>query len=268
MQPSSASPRRSGGETELAPIPGDTPLSQLLLGGALPPPPLAEIEEVAVLVVDSDPLLCALIARSLETAAPLRVLGTAHALEEALEQVRRHPPQVVTLDLNLTGLTGIELLRRLVALPQPPAVLVLSNTDDEDIQVEVARVGAQGFLAKAVAVDVLPDAIRALARGEVWFTRKVQGRILREHQQLYLQVQEEHRPLSQLTNREREVLIGAAQGLTNLQIAKQLFVSSHTVKLHMKNVLRKLSLSSRTEAAVLAVREGLLDEAERAGAAE
>jgi two-component system, NarL family, nitrate/nitrite response regulator NarL len=215
---------------------------------------------ISVLIVDHDPLLCALISRSLGEGERFRVVGTAGTREDLLRAMQAHGPDVVTLDLELSGVAASDLLATLMALPQPPAVLILSGNEEEDMQVEVGRMGAQGFLSKAVAIDALPAAIQALARGEVWFTRRVQGRILREHQDLYRRVQAESGPLAQLTAREREVLIGASKGLTNTQIAKQLFVSSHTVKLHMKNLLRKLNMSSRTEAAVLAVREGLLRE--------
>lgn len=220
---------------------------------------------ISVLIVDQDPLLCALIARSLGEGERFRVVGTAGTREELVRAMQAHSPDVVTLDLELSGVAASELLAMLMALPQPPAVLILSSNEDEDMQVEVGRIGAQGFLSKAVAIDTLPAAIQAVARGEVWFTRRVQGRILREHQDLYRRVQAESGPLAQLTAREREVLIGATKGLTNTQIAKQLFVSSHTVKLHMKNLLRKLNMSSRTEAAVLAVKEGLLREDSEAG---
>ena len=215
---------------------------------------------ISVLIVDHDPLLCALIARSLGEGSGVKVVGTAGNREELLRAMQAHRPDVVTLDLELSGVAASELLSTLMSLPEPPAVLILSSNDEEDLQVEVGRNGAQGFLSKAAAIDALPAAIQAVARGEVWFTRRVQGRILREHQDLYRRVQAESGPLAQLTAREREVLIGASRGLTNTQIAKQLFVSSHTVKLHMKNVLRKLNMSSRTEAAVLAVKEGLLKE--------
>jgi DNA-binding NarL/FixJ family response regulator len=215
---------------------------------------------ITVLIVDHDPLLCALISRSLGEGERFRIVGTAGTREELLGAMQAHRPDVVTLDLELSGVAATELLAALMALPQPPAVLILSGNEEEDLQVDVGRVGAQGFLSKAVAIDALPAAIQAVARGEVWFTRRVQGRILREHQDLYRRVQAESGPLAQLTSREREVLIGASKGLTNMQIAKQLFVSSHTVKLHMKNLLRKLNMSSRTEAAVLAVKEGLLRE--------
>lgn len=214
----------------------------------------------SVLIVDHDPLLCALISRSLGEGNGVKVVGTAGTREELLRAMQAHGPDVVTLDLELSGVAATELLATLMSLPQPPAVLILSSNEDEDTQVEVGRIGAQGFLSKAIAIDSLPAAIQAVARGEVWFTRRVQGRILREHQHLYRRVQAESGPLAQLTAREKEVLIGASRGLTNTQIAKQLFVSSHTVKLHMKNVLRKLNMSSRTEAAVLAVKEGLLKE--------
>jgi DNA-binding NarL/FixJ family response regulator len=178
--------------------------------------------------------------------------------------MEQEQPDLITLDLNLAGDSAMDLLAKVMGQVNPPKVLVLSANDGEETQIEVGRLGAQGFLPKSQAISDLTTAIKAVARGDAWFSRRVLTRLLREHQELYQRVQQDNGPLSALSNREREVLIAAARGLTNSQIASELFLSAHTVKLHMKNLMRKLNLSSRTEAAVLAVREGLLDDANAA----
>jgi DNA-binding NarL/FixJ family response regulator len=215
---------------------------------------------IAVLVVDDDPLLCSLITHCLTGDPELRVIGTARNRTAFFEALNKERPDLITLDLNLGSDSALDLLTKLMEQPEPPKVLVLSGQEDEETQVSVGRLGAQGFLAKSNAIKELAAAIKAVAGGDAWFSRRVLARILREHQELYQRVQADNGPLSQLSGREREVMIAAARGLTNSQIASELFLSPHTVKLHMKNLMRKLNLSSRTEAAVLAVREGLLDE--------
>jgi DNA-binding NarL/FixJ family response regulator len=167
---------------------------------------------------------------------------------------------VVLLDLRLPGLSGQRVLTQLLEMENSPSVLVLSGDDDENTQVDIARCGARGFLPKRDAVNVLARAIRTVSKGEMWFSQKVSSRIFQEHHELVRRVRNQERPLNQLTEREKEVLARVARGLTNRQIAAELFMSIHTVKLHIQNILRKLGLPNRTEAAVYAVREGLMED--------
>lgn len=215
---------------------------------------------VSILIAEDDALLHSLLADILDREGDLEVVGVAEDGNTCLEVIERLHPMVVLLDLRLRGLSGQKVLSHLLEQPEPPAVLVLSGEDDENTQVEVARSGARGFLPKREAVAVLARAIRAVSKGESWFTPEVTARILREHQDLVRKVRDEQRPLNHLTVREREVLARVARGLTNRQIAAELFMSVHTVKLHIANILRKLGLPNRTEAAVFAVREGLIED--------
>lgn len=214
---------------------------------------------VSILIAEDDALLHSLLAEILDREEDLEVVGVAEDGSTCLEMIERLQPMVLLLDLRLHGLSGQRVLAQLLEQPEPPAVLVLSGEDDENTQVEIARSGARGFLPKREAVAVLARAIRAVSKGELWYKPQIAHRIVQEHQEMMRKVREDQRPLNLLTRREREVLTGVARGLTNRQIAEELFMSVHTVKLHIANILRKFGLPNRTEAAVFAVREGLIE---------
>jgi DNA-binding NarL/FixJ family response regulator len=214
---------------------------------------------VTVLIAEDDPLLRTLLMDILSREQDLEIVGGVPDGNEVLEAVREKEPDLLLLDLHLAGLSGIKVLEALGALAQRPAVLVVSGDEGEHTQLDAARLGARGFLPKSQAVTLLGKAIRTVAGGQLWFSRQITECIFNEYHQLARKVRDEARPLNQLTEREREVLRCVARGLTNNQIARELFMSVHTVKLHIQNILRKLDLPNRTEAAVFAVREGLME---------
>jgi DNA-binding NarL/FixJ family response regulator len=219
---------------------------------------------MTILVAEDDPLLRCFLVDLLAREAGFEVLGTVAGAEvrEAVGQLR---PELLLLDLSQPALCGLQTLEQLAALLEAPAILVLSAEDDDETQLEVARSGARGFVSKEQAVTTLPTAIRAVARGELWYSPQVCSSIFHEYRQLVRQTREQQQPASQLTPRERDVLVRVARGLTNNQIAADLYMSVHTVKLHVQHIFRKLNLPNRTEAAVFAVREGLLDAAAGTG---
>lgn len=214
---------------------------------------------VRILVAESDALLQSLLVEILEREDGFEIVGRVGTMLEALDAVSQLKPQVLLLDLDLMGAGGVKVLSSLDALPEAPSVLALSGDENEDTQLEAIENGVCGFLPKSQGAAALPQAIRALAGGELWFSAQLSVRIFREYHQLVRRFREQERPTNQLSAREREVLQLVARGMTNNQIARDLFMSIHTVKLHVQNILRKLNLPNRTEAAVFAVKEGLLD---------
>ena len=215
---------------------------------------------ISLLVAEDDPLLRKLLTDILAGQGGFDVIGTASTGREALDCVAQLKPQVLLLDLRLPELSGQKVLEILGGLEESPYVLVLSADEDEETQLEAARSGARGFVPKSLAAKSLPDAIRAVAGGELWFNRQVSSFIIREFHRLSRTMRENEKPMNQLSDREREVLACVARGKTNGQIAAELYMSVHTVKLHVQNIFRKLNLPNRTEAAVFAVREGLMDD--------
>jgi two-component system NarL family response regulator len=212
---------------------------------------------VSILIAEDDPLLRNLLADILEAEADFTVVSSVGRADEALHVAAGLRPQVLLLDLSLPDLGGSQVVDSLLEQPDPPKVLILSGDEREETQLKAARSGAHGFIGKSVAREALPKAIRTLAAGEVWFSRRVVGLIFNEYPTLVRRAQEQEGPISLLSDREREVLLYLARGLTNKQIADALFMSISTVKSHIRSVFQKLDLTSRTEAAIFAVREGL-----------
>lgn len=213
---------------------------------------------VTILIAEDDPLLRAFLTDVLAGHPEIRVLGSVGDGREVLAAANRLKPQIVLLDLHLPGLAGLKVLELLLESENPPRVLVLSGDEANETQLEAARGGAKGFLPKSQAISKLADAIQAVASGGMWFAPQVVEQIFNEYPRLVRRTQQMDRPVDQLSAREREVLICVARGMTNQQIARELFMSLSTVKVHLHNVFQKLNLPNRTEAAVFAVREGLL----------
>jgi len=227
-------------------------------------PRAASPERITIFIAEDDALLRDCLMEMLSLQDDLAVVGSSTNGADVVEAVCRLRPRVLLLDLRMPGLAGEKVLERLGLLSDPPLVLVLTGDETEETQLLVARCGAHGFLPKSQALTVLPDAIRTVARGELWFTRQTSTRILREYHTLVRRTREQDRPTHKLSENERKVLICLARGLTNNQIARELYMSVHSVKVYAHNIYRKLNLPNRTEAAVYAVREGLLDQEEAA----
>lgn len=207
-----------------------------------------------VLVVDDDELLGSLLENWFGREEDVEVVGVATSGPEAITQASECRPDVVLLDLNMPGMSGLQVLERLAQSGEMPPVLVLSMTADEQAMLASFRAGARGFLSKRSAKECLMDAIRAVASGEAWMDRRLTARIVEELQR----GPAPERPDAALTERERAVLQNVGLGLTNQQIAENLFLSRHTVKLHVSNILHKLGLMNRVEAALFAQRAGLV----------
>lgn len=215
---------------------------------------------ISILIAEDDPLLRNLLGQIVADQPELRVVGQAVDGAQALEMAGRLQPDVLLLDLGLPTLTGLEVLERLGQLPDPPQVLVLSGDERHESQLAAVRQGASGFVCKSRAFPALPEAIRAVAGGRVWLAEEVIGQVIREYSVLVRQAKTEPSAKGLLTERETEVLVRIGKGLTNQQIAAELYMSLSTVKTHLQRIFRKLDLPNRTEAAVFAVREGLLDD--------
>lgn len=215
---------------------------------------------ISILIAEDDPLLRRLVERILADSDTLQVIGDAADGLQALQEIERLQPDVLLLDLNMPKLSGMQVLERLGNAETRPAVLVLSTDEDEETQLTAARAGARGFLPKSQAAASLIEAVERVAAGEFWFSRRVSSLILSEYPLLARRVRDQDRPTSLLTDREKDVLIRVARGMTNSQIAADLSMSLSTVKTHVQNIFHKFDLPNRTEAAVFAVRHGLLEE--------
>jgi DNA-binding NarL/FixJ family response regulator len=190
------------------------------------------------------------------------IVGEASDADTALQQVAALSPDIVLMDIDMPGEDGISATRRLKAEFPDVTVVMLTVHDATDKLLEAIKAGAQGYLVKNIRTAELLDQLRGLKRGEAAITRRMAARILEEFQRGETQRDE---PSSDLTSRELEVLELVADRLSNKEIAARLVISEHTVKNHLKNILGKLHLRSRREAADYGLARGWVRPADPAG---
>jgi DNA-binding NarL/FixJ family response regulator len=185
----------------------------------------------------------------------VEVVAEAADGEEAVSAVDRFTTDVALVDLVMPRVDGIEAIRRIRAAHPETRVIVLTSFVDEDKMLPAVRAGASGYLLKDVQPQELVEAIRTVHGGGTLLHPAVVEELVRE----VSRDGERGRPESPLTEREREVLALIARGRANKAIAFELGVAEKTVKTHVSNILAKLGLTDRTQAALYAVREGLVD---------
>ena len=217
---------------------------------------------ISVLLADDQALLRRGFRMILETEDDLTVVGEAGNGEEAVDLAGQHTPDVVLMDIQMPGTDGIEATRRITAAGPLPKVLILTTFDLDEYAFGALRAGASGFLLKDVRPAELVAAIRTVAAGDAVISPRVTRRLLEEYAQVLPlspgQREQQYPQLSTLTEREREVLIAVARGLSNTEIAASLFVSEATVKSHVGRILSKLELRDRVQVVVLAYEAGLV----------
>jgi NarL family two-component system response regulator LiaR len=212
------------------------------------------VERIAVLIADDHPVVRRGLRTFLELQDDLEVVGEASDGAEAVELAARLLPDVVLMDLVMPGLDGIDATRRIRDGSPATRVVVLTSFSDDDRIIPAIRAGAAGYLLKDAEPRELADGIRRVHRGEGLLDPRVAGRVMRE-----LNDDERRAGGGVLTERELEVLRLIARGLPNKSIAAELVVSEKTVKTHVSNILAKLQLADRTQAALYAVRERLVE---------
>ena len=219
---------------------------------------------VRVLIVDDQALVRTGFKMILEAEPDFEVVGEAADGQEALTQARGLSPDVVLMDVRMPELDGIEATRRLLGEEDATAKVVMLTTFDMDEYVyEALRAGASGFLLKDVPPEQLVAGIRAVASGDALLAPSVTRRVIEEFvRRPPDSVRTSPEQLTELTARELEVLKLIARGLSNAEIAKELFVSETTVKTHVAHVLMKLQLRDRVQAVVLAYESGLVQPGE------
>jgi DNA-binding NarL/FixJ family response regulator len=195
----------------------------------------------------------------LGTEPDLDIVGEATDGAEAVEMARRLLPDVVLMDVRMPRKDGVAATADIVAQKLPVRVLILTTFDLDEYVVGALRAGASGFLAKDVPAEELVAAIRTVAAGEAVVAPRILRRLLDRFAELLPDPASSlPNQLSTLTDREREVLVQVARGLSNAEIAQVLMVSETTVKTHVGHMLTKLGLRDRVQAVVLAYETGLV----------
>lgn len=210
------------------------------------------LEQVTVVLVDDHDVVRRGLRSFLETEPGLQVVGEAGNGAGAVALVQELVPDVVLMDLVMPGMDGIEATRRVRQVSPQTRVVVLTSYGDDAKVFPAIQAGALSYLLKTARADEVAAAVRAAGRGEAVIDPGVATRLMQALQQPALA-----NPGSDLTERERDVLRLIAKGYTNQQIAAELYIGIKTVKSHVSNVLSKLHLEDRTQAAIFALKKGL-----------
>jgi NarL family two-component system response regulator LiaR len=212
-------------------------------------------EPITVLIVDDHAVVRGGVRGYLETQPDISIAGEAASGEEAVRLAAEQVPDVVLMDLVMPGMDGVEATRRVRQVSPRSQVVVLTSYHDDVHIFPAIKAGALSYLLKDVGPEELVGAIRAAARGEAVLHPQVATRVMQELRGARGEVPN---PIAELTDREMEVLRLVAEGLPNAQIAERLVLSEKTVKGYVSNILSKLYLADRTQAAVFAWREGMM----------
>ena len=216
---------------------------------------------IRIVLVDDEHLVRAGLRLILESEDDLEVVGEADDGAAAVEVVTATDPDVVLMDIQMPGMNGLEATRQIVGLGREESsrVLILTTFELDEYVYDALRAGASGFLLKRTPATELVNAIRVVAEGEALLAPSVTRRLIDEFARRPRGDRPPPEALDDLTAREREVLQLVAQGMSNREIAAQLFVSEGTVKTHIKRIFYKLGLRDRTQAVILAYDVGLVE---------
>jgi two-component system NarL family response regulator len=215
---------------------------------------------IRVLIADDQPLYRRGLEVVLHTEEHIEVVGEAENGEEAIAKAEELAPDVVLMDVRMPRVNGIEATQAIRDRVPTTKILMLTVSDEDSDLYEAIKAGASGYLLKEVSVEEVADSIRAVMQGESKITPSMASKLINEFSAMSKRADERQRlPVPQLTARELEVLKLVAKGMSNREIADELFISENTVKNHVRNILEKLHLHSRMEAVMYALREKLLD---------
>jgi DNA-binding NarL/FixJ family response regulator len=212
-------------------------------------------EPISIIIVDDHEVVRNGLRGYLETLPEFNVVAEAASGEEALALVAEHIPDVVLMDLIMPGMDGVETTRRVKKISPRTQVVVLTSYHDDIHIFPALKAGAVAYILKDMKMDKLADAVQRAVRGETTLHPLVAERVLRN---LRGETNGDEPLLTELTEREMDVLKLIANGLSNSQIAEKLVISEYTVKGHVSNILSKLHLLDRTQAAVYAWQKGIV----------
>ncbi len=214
---------------------------------------------IRVVVVDDEALVRSGFTMILNATPDIRVVGTASGID-ALELIKAERPDVLLLDIRMPEIDGLTLLGVVRKMPVPPAIAMLTTFDADEYVLAALGSGASGFILKDTEPEQLAQYVRALAAGGVVLSARASRVLLGAHPGPGAGTDEEAGRVESLSERERQVLVLVAEGLSNAEIGTRLFLGAGTVKDHVSAILAKLGVGSRVQAALAAQRAGLLAE--------
>ncbi len=210
---------------------------------------------ITVLLVDDHQVVRQGVRAFLDAIPDIDVVGEAESGETAVRLSAEHVPDVVLMDLLMPGMNGVEATRQIKKTSPRTQIVILTSYHQDEHIFPALQAGAISYVLKDIKMEALVTAIRQAAQGEATLHPQVAARVIQE---LHGSRKHEFNPYTELTERELEILKLIADGLSNQEIAAQLFISQNTVKGHVSNILSKLHLADRTQAAVYAWKEGIV----------
>jgi NarL family two-component system response regulator LiaR len=211
--------------------------------------------KISILIVDDHEVVRQGLRAYLDSQHDFKVVGEASSGEDAIRLAGDYLPDVVLMDLVMSGVGGIQATRRIKDVTPRSQIVVLTSYHQDEFIFPALQAGAISYVLKDVGMDDLADAIHKAAQGEAVLHPRVAERVLQE---INGAKRADYNPFMALTNREMEILRLIARGLSNSEIADELVISENTVKGHVSNILSKLHLADRTQAAVFAWEQGLV----------
>ena len=218
-----------------------------------------QARKITILLVDDHEVVRRGLKAYLETQPDFIVLGEAGSGDEAVDLAKELLPDVMLMDLVMSGMGGVEATRKIKSITPRTQIIVLTSFHQDHYIFPALQAGAISYILKDVMMEDLADAIRRAAHGEAVMHPRIAERVIQE---INGAKSDAFNPFKDLTNREMEVLRLIAKGMSNNDIAEALFISGNTVKGHVSNILSKLQLADRTQAAVYAWEQGLIDRIE------
>jgi DNA-binding NarL/FixJ family response regulator len=223
-------------------------------------------EPIRVLIADDHALFRRGLNMVLESEDGIDVVAEAEDGQDAIAKAEEFAPDVVLMDVRMPRVSGIEATRTIRDVIPTAKILMLTVSDEEEDLYEAIKAGANGYLLKEISVEEVAEAIRAVVQGQSLISPSMASKLLSEFNALARKAAERQQfPTPVLTGRELEVLKLVARGMSNREVADELYISENTVKNHVRNILEKLHLHSRMEAVMYAVRQRLLDPHQQEG---
>lgn len=217
-----------------------------------------ESDSIKVMLVDDHEVVLEGLIRILEKQGGIKIVAVARNAEEALEKVKRFPPDVIIVDIQLPGMNGIELIKRIKAGFPGIEAITLTVFDDEQFAKQAIKAGAIGYVIKDAAQEELVKAVRAAAKGESLISTSIARKLIEEMTEPAGKRKKKKEGTEGLSRRELDVIKLMARGYNNRQIADLLFISEHTVKVHIRNIFRKIDVTDRTNAVLWAIENDLV----------
>ncbi|PKG22109.1 response regulator [Niallia nealsonii] len=222
-----------------------------------------------ILIIDDHQLFREGVKRILDFESSFEVVAEGDDGSQAIDLVDKYEPDVTIMDINMPKTNGVEATRQLLERFPDKKVIILSIHDDENYVTHALKTGASGYLLKEMDADALVEAVKVVSDGGSYLHPKVTHNLVNEYRRLaqeqsgsgdhYVQTIEIRRPLHLLTRRECEVLQLLADGKSNRGIGEALFISEKTVKNHVSNILQKMNVNDRTQAVVVAIKNGWVE---------